>query len=116
MIAMLALATTGLARAADDELVRRGEAVYRGHCVQCHGDNADGRGPLAARFRPPPANLRASARTDDYKKKIITLGGKAMGRSDVMPAWGLELSPAEIAALVGYLRRIADERKEAPHG
>ena len=110
MVAMLALAAAGAARADDDEeLARRGEAAYRGHCVQCHGVNADGRGPLAERFKPPPANLRASVKTDDYKTKIITLGGKAMGRSEVMPAWGLELTKNEIAALVGYLRKVANE-------
>ena len=108
MIAMLALAASGAARAEDTgEMARRGEASFRAHCVQCHGENADGQGPLAKRFQPPPANLRKSARTDDYKTKIITLGGKAVGRSEVMPAWGLELSPAEIRGLVSYLRKIA---------
>ena len=109
MIAMLALAAAGAARADDEgELARRGEAAFRRHCVQCHGENADGRGVLAPRFNPPPANLRASAKTDDYKTQIITRGGKAMGRSQAMPAWGLELPPAEIRALVAYLRTVAD--------
>ena len=108
MIAILALAATGVARADDSaDVARRGEASFRAHCVQCHGENADGRGPLAGRFRPPPANLRKSMKTDDYKSQIITRGGKAMGRSEVMPAWGLELTPAEIRGLVTYLRKIA---------
>ena len=97
------------ALAADD--TRKGEAVFRNHCVQCHGEKADGRGPLAARFNPPPADIGASKRSDDYMLQIVTLGGASLGRSAVMPEWGLELSGDEILAVVTYLREVVDQRK-----
>ena len=106
----LMLSPPGLASA---DMERRGGAAYRRHCVQCHGERADGRGPLAGKYNPPPSNLAASARTDDYKAQIITLGGKAMGRSPVMPEWGLELTGQEILALVSYLRKVSDDAAQA---
>jgi mono/diheme cytochrome c family protein len=83
--------------------------------VQCHGERADGQGPLASKYTPRPSNLAASVRTDDYKAQIITLGGKAMGRSPTMPEWGLELTGQEILALVTYLRKVSDDAAAARH-
>lgn len=77
--------------------------MFQQRCAQCHGNAADGRGPLAARFDPRPSNLVASTRTEDYMAQIITLGGGAMGRSAAMPEWGLELSGQDVLALVEYL-------------
>ena len=38
---------------------------------------------------------------------IITLGGKALGRSEVMPAWGEQLlTEQQIDDVVAYLRTI----------
>lgn len=106
---LLALAA-GSAGAA--EAPPRGKALFRSHCVQCHGEKAEGNGPLAARFTPPPANIAATRRSDDYLLQIVTLGGEALGRSSAMPEWGLELSSGEILDLVSYLRQLADESKE----
>jgi mono/diheme cytochrome c family protein len=44
--------------------------------------------------------------------QIITLGGAPLGRSSVMPEWGLELSGAEILDVVTYLRTVVDDRKK----
>jgi|SRR5450432_4035752 mono/diheme cytochrome c family protein len=106
-VAALALLATasGAASCASD-----GARIYQQNCAQCHGSSADGQGVLADRFTPRPANLVASQRTDDYKYQIITLGGAALGRSEVMPQWGLELSVEEIQSLVQYLRSVVDER------
>jgi len=93
------------------ENVENGRAVFRDHCVQCHGEKADGRGPLASRFKPPPADITASTRSDDYMLQIVTLGGESLGRSSVMPEWGLELSGQEILDVVVYLRQVVDDNK-----
>jgi Cytochrome c, mono- and diheme variants len=89
----------------------KGRVLFRAHCVQCHGENADGRGPLAARYTPPPADITVSKRSDDYMLQIVTLGGPSMGRSAAMPEWGLELSGDEILDVVTYLRQVVNERK-----
>jgi mono/diheme cytochrome c family protein len=110
LAAALAFAAGG---ALAEESVARGRAVFRTNCVQCHGENADGHGPLAARFNPPPADISATTRTDDYLLQIITLGGAPLGRSSVMPEWGLELSGAEILDVVTYLRTVVDDRRKS---
>lgn len=98
------------ASAAED--VAKGRAVFRAHCMQCHGEKADGHGPLAARFNPPPADIAASQRSDDYMLQIVTLGGEALGRSPVMPQWGLELSGQQILDVVTYLRQVVNETRQ----
>lgn len=85
---------------------KRGEVVFKTNCILCHGVNGDGMGRASVLFDPPPANLTLSDKNDIYKKMIITLGGEAMGRSSVMPIWGMELSEAEIDDVVAYLRTI----------
>ena len=108
--ASLALACAAGAACADDSAAR-GRALFRANCMQCHGENADGHGPLAPRFNPPPADISATTRTDDYLLQIVTLGGEPLGRSSAMPQWGLELSGAEILDVVTYLRTVVDEQK-----
>lgn len=86
--------------------VQRGEVVFKTNCILCHGVNADGKGRVAKLYDPPPANLTISDKNDDYKRMIITYGGKAMGRSDVMPVWGEQISAEEIEDVIAYLRTI----------
>ena len=86
--------------------IRRGEVVFKTNCILCHGVNGDGMGRASVLFDPPPADLTRSDKNDMYKKMIITMGGGAMGRSEVMPIWGQELSEEEINDLVAYLRTI----------
>lgn len=100
---------------------RDGATVFRQHCAQCHGDKGEGDGILANRYTPRPSNLAASTRGDEYRLQIITLGGAALGRSEVMPEWGLELSGQDILAVVEYLRVISNQyaaqgRTTAPKG
>lgn len=104
------LVVAAAAHARDDaDRVRTGEGVYQRHCAQCHGPDADGQGIHAKRFNPPPSNLSTSKRSDDYRMQIITVGGQNMGRSAVMPEWGLELSGQEILDVVVYLRKVTDD-------
>ena len=84
----------------------RGEVVFKTNCILCHGVNGDGMGRASVLFDPPPADLTLSDKNDVYKKMIITMGGEAMGRSSVMPIWGMELSEDEIDDVVAYLRTI----------
>lgn len=86
--------------------VRRGEVVFKTNCILCHGVKGDGKGRAAVLFDPPPADLTRSDKNDAYKRMIITLGGKAMGRSEVMPVWGEQITSQEIDDVVAYLRTI----------
>jgi mono/diheme cytochrome c family protein len=106
--AMLAMLGLGVGAAKAAENAEHGRELFRAHCMQCHGEKADGRGPLAHRFNPPPANIAATNKSDDYILQIVTLGGEALGRSGMMPEWGLELSGPEILDVVTYLRTVID--------
>mgnify|MGYP000362539796 CR=1 FL=1 len=86
--------------------VGRGEMVFKTNCILCHGVKGDGKGRASVLFTPPPADLTRSDKNDDYKRMIITMGGKAMGRSEVMPIWGEQLSVQQIDDVVAYLRTI----------
>ncbi len=85
---------------------KRGEAVFKTNCILCHGIKGNGKGRAAVLYDPPPADLTRSDKNDDYKRLIITMGGKAMGRSEVMPVWGKQLTVQEIDDVVVYLRTI----------
>ncbi len=89
-----------------EDPVKRGEVVFKTNCVLCHGIRGDGKGRAARLYDPPPADLTRSDKNDMYKTMIITMGGKAMGRSEVMPVWGEQLTPQEIEDVVAYLRTI----------
>ena len=86
--------------------VARGGVVFKTNCILCHGIKGDGKGRASVLFDPPPADLTRSDKNDEYKKRIITLGGEAMGRSEVMPIWGDQISEQQIDDLVAYLRTI----------
>jgi mono/diheme cytochrome c family protein len=89
------------------DAAERGRTLYTANCVLCHGEGGRGDGRAAKLYNPRPADLTASTRSDTYKATIIRKGGAFVGRSMVMPAWGTELSDAQIQDLVAYLRVIA---------
>lgn len=86
--------------------IPRGEVVFKTNCILCHGVKGDGQGRASVLYNPRPANLTKSDKNDMYKKMIITMGGAAMGRSSVMPIWGLQLTEYEIDDVVAYLRTL----------
>ena len=92
--------------------IERGAVVFKTNCILCHGVKGDGKGRASVFYDPPPANLTTSDKNDEYKKQIITLGGKAMGRSEVMPIWGEQLlTEQQIDDVVAYLRTILVAQK-----
>lgn len=86
--------------------IGRGEVVFKTNCILCHGVKGDGKGRASVLYNPPPSDLVATDKNDDYKRIIIGEGGAAMGRSDVMPPWKYQLSEQEISDVVDYLRTI----------
>jgi len=99
------LLATGAALA-DERALRQGREVFARYCALCHGIAGDGAGPAARLHKPPPSDLRSSARSDEYKELIIKVGGEAMGRSGGMPPWRQELSEQDIRQVVAYLREL----------
>jgi len=87
----------------------RGERLYYTFCAGCHG--VDGRGSWrAALFLFNPGDLtKAASQPDQYLFDIIKHGGASIGRPG-MPAFGAQLSDADIQALVAYIRTLQDRR------
>ena len=98
------------APAGDD--VSRGAAAYASYCASCHGARGDGDGPVAAALDPRPAKhsdgATMNALSDEYLFRVIKEGGPAVGKSQLMGAWGGSLSDAQIRDVVAYIRSLAD--------
>jgi mono/diheme cytochrome c family protein len=81
----------------------RGAALFRSHCVSCHGEQGMGDGPVAADLDPKPANLQMMAghhSDGDLAWKI------AHGRGS-MPTWKGVLKSKQIWDLVNYIRHLS---------
>ena len=78
---------------------------YGALCASCHGMTGKGDGMA---LNPAPRNFTDKvwqASVDDAKiNKVITSGGASIGLSPMMGAWSAALNPAEITAMVKYVR------------
>ncbi len=84
-----------------------GQKIYGTYCVACHGASGKGDGPAGQVLTPKPRDLTlAKAKGDDYLKKVITQGGAANGLSAAMPPWGAALKPADVDAVIAYIKTL----------
>jgi mono/diheme cytochrome c family protein len=87
------------------------QRLYYAYCAECHG--VDGRGSWrAALFLLRPGDLtdrRVAAQSDRYLFDLIKHGGAPIGRPG-MPAFGAQLSDADIELLVAYVRQFPSQR------
>lgn len=93
----------------------RGAALFAENCAPCHGAQADGRGPDAARLDPKPANFtdpEFMSRETPFSFFNIITAGKGRG----MPAWGEVLSLQERWDLVSYLYSVQPVGAELADG
>lgn len=114
---------------AQDSLGVRGESDYMRYCSACHGERADGNGPVANVIHPrPPALTQLYARYGRPlgTKLVAYVMGETMprahGTSD-MPVWGRNLEEPDgtdakavriIWRIIDYLDRIQVETSEPP--
>ena len=88
------------------------------YCIRCHDpestpqrvSNMDN---LAIKPHPFTEGDTLNKISDADLVAIISHGGAALNRSPLMPPWGYTLSKGDIAALVAYIRAVADPRYEA---
>ena len=80
-------------------------------CDKCHGDMGKGDGPTAAKLKMEIADwtnkASMSKMTDDDLHAIIEKGGKAVGKSPKMPAYGKKLDSKAIDDIVAWIRSLA---------
>jgi mono/diheme cytochrome c family protein len=96
-------------QAASPESITNGAALFKRHCVMCHGATGQGDGPAAKNLKGKLPNLSDKATmskvTDEQIHEIVTNGKKSeIGN---MPALGKRLKPDEITDIVSYVRTLA---------
>lgn len=97
-VGLIALSLLTASAAGSEEAAIWGEAEYMRYCSACHGEAADGNGPVANVLTPRPPSLRAlHARfgkplgTGFVEFVSGTTMPRAHGTSD-MPVWGSVLT------------------------
>ena len=86
------------------ENAERGFAIYRDHCVQCHGAPGVAPQPFALGMTPTPANLAYTAA--HWKPAELFWVTREGIKMTGMPAWKYRLSDADIWATVAFLKRL----------
>jgi mono/diheme cytochrome c family protein len=88
----------------DPELVQRGLALYREHCVICHGAPGEGRQRVGVGLNPnPPPLEQAIERWSDAEIYWTTAFGLKMAG---MPSFLLGRTPEELWAIVAFIRQM----------
>ena len=86
-----------------------GAEIYKKQCIKCHGEGGKGDGEAATLLGIPMGDLTAkdamAQHTDEDLLKIVTEGGRAMGKSRVMAAFKGKLTEDQIKAVVAYVKR-----------
>ena len=88
------------------------------YCIRCHDpesapqrvSNIDN---LAVKPHPFTEGDTLNKMSDADLVAIVSHGGAALNKSPLMPPWGYTLSKSEIAALISYIRAVADPPYQA---
>jgi mono/diheme cytochrome c family protein len=102
-VVVVAVVLAGCASEAEDEaVIARGEALYQTHCVDCHGGATGG----DISDIPPPHNAEGHTwHHADCELVGITLEGLPQSpERPEMPAFGDELTEAEVRTILAYIK------------
>lgn len=81
--------------------------AFVARCTSCHGPRGHGDGVAAGGLHPRPPDFRdrrwQTQTSDDELRDVILHGGRARGRSALMPA-NAGLSRSELDAIVRFIR------------
>jgi mono/diheme cytochrome c family protein len=99
-----------------------GQRLFETTCASCHGAQGkpDASSPVVQALETEPADLtdplfNSREPALDWEL-VVRHGGRALGLSEQMPAWGPAFTDAEIAALVAYVKTLAPESERYPPG
>lgn len=110
-MAVLIILIAWTALSAQDD-VNRGAKIFASNCSRCHGKQGKGDGPDLAKLQsavsPDDWTDKESNRelTDSFIVAMITKGGKANGKSRIMPAFGDKLNSQQVQDLLAFIRSL----------
>ncbi len=90
----------------------RGARIFAANCARCHGQEGKGDGPDLAKLQsavsPDDWTDKESNQelTDSFIVAMITRGGKANGKSRIMPAFGDKLNAQQVQDLLMFIRSL----------
>jgi cytochrome c oxidase cbb3-type subunit 3 len=120
MLALVLSASAMPASAAPD--LELGQRLFGETCASCHGPagRPDPGSPVVAALGIEPADLsdplfNSREPALDWEL-VVKHGGRALGLSEKMPAWGASFTDTEIAALVAYIKTLAPGSDRYPPG
>lgn len=90
----------------DVESIAIGQGLFEENCVQCHGREGRGDGPVAASLNPPPADF-ASGHTATHPDGDLFYWILNGIEDTDMPAWDAKLDDEQVWHLVNYVRRLS---------
>jgi mono/diheme cytochrome c family protein len=99
-----------------------GKGVYNNGCIACHGAEGKGAPEDITRFIRPdtwPDFTRCdqtTAEPDVSYKAVVVHGGHGLGFSQIMPAFGNQLSDEQIDDVIAYLRTFCHNVHHYPAG
>lgn len=89
----------------------QGKRVFYQYCVWCHADSTPAGPSNRSNLNPQPPLLNdgtvLNSESDDSLQNMIALGGSAVGKSAMMPAYGKTLSQEDVRSVIAYARAIA---------
>jgi mono/diheme cytochrome c family protein len=96
----------------------QGRRIFNDRCVWCHADLTPAGPSNRSNLTPVPPLINDGETfnnvSNDELKNTIKLGGGAVGKSPMMPSWGLTLTDSEINSLVNYMRAVAQPAYKPP--
>ena len=84
-----------------------GEAVFKGKCALCHGADGSGNTPLGKQLQA--ANLGSK---EVQKLSVVEMRKQVHDGRANMPAFGDQLSDAEITQVIQYVRQFGKPKKK----
>lgn len=104
---------SGFAGPVQDQAIRKGQEHFKIFCVNCHGINADGKGPLTDTMEIAPSDLTALKQTggdiclaERVLKAVAGLHDVAPGQEQKMPTFSGNLEGITIYEITQYLKSI----------
>jgi mono/diheme cytochrome c family protein len=92
---------------------QNGQSLYEYYCALCHGKTGKGDGFNSYNLTKSPKNFtdkaQMAALSDSQIERAILEGGRGLGLSPQMPAWGGVLSDKQASELTAFIRTLAKQ-------